>query len=438
MASPSTWTESYPDTYTVPAGRVARGRLRVPGSKSVTQRYLALALTGRVPTVLDRPLLSEDPLLFLDAMTACGFAVSRPCADRVEVVPATTPGGGVVQCGNGGTMFRFLTAVLTTVPGTWQLDGVARLRERPVVPLVDALRQLGAEIRCPRREGYAPLEIVGGSLDGGRASLDAGASSQFLSAILIAGLAARRPVTLDLTALTSVPYVALTCDAITAVGGRVERSGDDRRFEVWPGPIDIGRVAVEGDYSAAAYPAAAAVLTGGRVTLEGLAHDSLQGDRRLLALLSEMGARVDLGGARGVVVEAGEGLRALDVDLGDAPDQVPTVAALAPFARGTTHIRNVGHLRIKECDRLDAMARELQRVGVPVQEHDDALTIPGVWADTPPPVDPVSVETYGDHRIAMAMALVGLRRPSITVDTPAVVAKSYPGFWRDLETLLQA
>lgn len=426
-----------PETYAVAAGRRARGRCAVPPSKSVAQRYFGLALVGRLPLTIHRPLTSEDPRLFLDALARCGFAIERR-GEALRLTPGPPPAGGDVFCGNGGTMFRFLTAALTTVPGRWRLDGVPRLRERPVGPLIAALRPLGAEIRCLEREGYAPLEITGGSLRGGRTTLDAGESSQYLSALLIAALAAREPVEVTVERLTSTPYVDLTFEAIAAFGGRLEAlpdaPGGSRRWRVEPSPLAAGEVTVESDYSAAAYPAAAAALTGGPVVLEGLRRDSAQGDRRFLDLLAEMGARVAWRGAE-LVVEGGP-LAALDADLSDVPDQVPTLAAVAPFARGTTVIRNVAHLRIKECDRLAAMARELGRLGVPVEERADGLVVPGTWAEAPPPSEPVEVETYGDHRIAMALALVGLRRPGVVIRAPQVVAKSYPAFWRDLERLL--
>jgi 3-phosphoshikimate 1-carboxyvinyltransferase len=417
--------------FEVPSDREVRGRLVVPASKSVTQRYFNLALLGRLPLTVRRPLLSEDTLHFLGGLEVCGFAVDRR-PEAVGIAPGKLPPGGEIFCGAGGTMFRFLTAALTAVPGDWRLDGIPRLRQRTVAPLVSALRQLGAEILCPDREGFAPLQITGGSLRGGRAGLDAGASSQFLSAILMAAQRAAEPTVVELEALTSEPYVDLTVDAIVALGGSVRRVSDSR-FEVRPARLSSRDVEVEADFSAAAYPAAAAALTGGEVELEPLRAASKQGDRRLLGLLEQMGARVRWT-ENGVRI-TGAGLESLDVDLSQLPDQVPTIAALAPFAAGTTRIRNVPHLRIKESDRLSAMARELTRAGAEVEELDDGLIVPGVWARTPPPRTPVEIRTYGDHRIAMSMALVGLRRPGLRILEPAVVAKSYPDFWRDLAEL---
>lgn len=282
-----------------------------------------------------------------------------------------------------------------------------------------------------------PVTVAGGSLRAGRVRLDAGESSQYLSALLMAGLAAPGPIAVEVDRLTSAPYVELTREAIAAFGGRVERRREEGR-EAWriePGLTPPSEIEVEADYSAAAYPAAAAALSGGRVELAGLRPDSAQGDRRFLELLGEMGAEVEAGADGWRVAAAGE-LSAVDVDLSTMPDQVPTLAALAPFARGITRIRGAAHLRIKESDRLAAMARELGRLGVPVRERPDGLEIEGAWARRPPPDAPTRVDTWDDHRIAMSLALVGLRRPGVVIRRPAVVAKSYPGFWTDLARLL--
>ena len=427
----------------VRGGRVA-GRLRLPGSKSITQRHFNLALVYRQPLLVRRPLFSEDTSHYLEGLEAAGFATLRRGLD-VALAPGPAPAGEIpIFCGAGGTMFRFLTAALTAVPGTYRLDGIARLRERPIVQLVDALRQLGARIDYLGQEGFAPLRLHGGSLSGGRAVLDAGISSQFLSAVLMAALGAEKPCEIELAALTSEPYVDLTLDAVAAFGGRVERSaaaGADGPgvYRVWPGRAGAApaEIAVEPDYSAVGYPAAAAALTGGEVFLEDLSPGSRQGDRGFVELMAKMGAGLSWQDG-GLLVRGAPGgrLTAIDADLEAMPDQVPTLAALAPFARGTTRISNVPNLRVKESDRLAAMTSELRRAGATVEELADGLIIPGVWADSAPPADPVVAQTWGDHRIAMAMALVGLRRPGLSVAEPAVVGKSYPDFWRDLESLL--
>jgi 3-phosphoshikimate 1-carboxyvinyltransferase len=237
--------------------------------------------------------------------------------------------------------------------------------------------------------------------------------------------------------LTSHPYVDLTLDLLARFGAEVEATATG--YRVQPRPLaSPGAYRVEGDFSAAAYPAAAAALTGGRVTLTGLPRDSRQGDRGFLDLLAAMGARVTWQGADEVEVAGTGTLSALDVDLSSMPDQVPTLVALAPFARGTTRIRGVPHLRVKESDRLAAMAEGLRALGAAVEERPDGLVIPGVWAEERPPVPaaPIAVDPRGDHRIAMSLAVAGLGRGGVVITDPEVVGKSYPAFGDDLAGLL--
>jgi 3-phosphoshikimate 1-carboxyvinyltransferase len=326
-------------------------------------------------------------------------------------------------------MFRLLLAVTSTLPCRTRLDGVERLRERPSGPLVAALRSLGAGIEEEGAPGCAPLVVHGGALRGGRVELDAGESSQYLSALLLAGQNAAGPIEIEVPRLASAPYVELTLETVGRLGGRAERSGG-RRYRTQPTDLRGGVLEIEADLSAAAYPAAAAALSGGRIRIDGVRRESRQGDLRLFELLGAMGAGV-VWHDDGVEVCGGP-LVAIDADLGDIPDQVPTIAALAPFARGTTRIRNVGHLRIKESDRLAAMASELRRAGAAVEETRDGLVVPGVWSEAAPPTSPATIDPHADHRIAMAMALVGLRRPGLRISDPLCVGKSYPGFWGDL------
>jgi len=428
----------------VPSGRTARGTVTVPPSKSVSNRYLALALLARQPITIDHLLDSDDIRHFRAALETLAFHLEAS-GDTLAIEPpaaAAATRSGEIDCGASGTLYRFLTAALTAVPGRWILDGTARLRERPIHPLVEALRSLGARIEYRSASGQAPLSIEGGTLRGGETTLDAAESSQYASALLMAGAAAAAPVRIELAALSSQPYLDLTIEALREFGVEVTRDPGRTVYEVVPGRLRApGRLAVEGDYSAATYPAVAALITGGRVTLRGLRYHSAQGDRAFFDLLARTGARVEAS-EDGVVVErapsstARDALRAVRADLRDMPDQVPTLAALAPFLAGTTEISGVPHLRIKESDRLEAMALELQRAGVPVRELPDGLVIEGCWSDREPPSDPVVIDPHDDHRIAMALALVGLRRPGIAIAHPEVVGKSYPNFWSDLSTLL--
>ncbi len=436
--SSSTSTENYE----VPSGGRVFGRLRVPSSKSLSHRCFNLALLAGGPITIERPLVAEDTRLFLEALERCGFRVEEDeHAVRLEPGegPDALPGEDVeIFCGNAGTMLRFLVATLAVLPGSWRLDGVPRLRERPVGPLVEALRRLGVQIEHLAAEGYIPLRIEGGTLGAGSTFLDAGESSQYLSALLMAALRAPGEVTVEVGALTSGPYVDVTLAVVEAFGGRIERMEGregERIWRVFPSPLRADRIRVEGDWSAACYPAAAAALTGGAVLLEGLSRDSRQGDRGFLDLLERMGARVEWRGEE-VEIRGTGTLKGVEADLSGMPDQVPTLAALAPYAEGETRIFNVAHLRIKESDRLEAMATELRKIGAEVEEGPDSLRIPGIWAGRTASGGEALIDPRGDHRIAMSLALAGLRRPGVVVTAPGVVSKSYPDFWRDLEALL--
>lgn len=429
----------WPDAIAVPAGRRASGELVVPPSKSLSNRLCNLALVAWKPVTLVRPLRSDDIHRFREVLIRLGFEVEErgdlAAGEEIALTPPRRPHPEAhLDCGDSGTLLRFLVAALTTLPGRFTVDGSPRLRERPLAPLLAALRELGARISCLGAEGHAPLIVEGPSLDGGRARLDAGASSQYLSALLMAACRAERTVEIEVLSLTSQPYVDLTLDLLARQGAAVSRTGECA-FRVEPSQLAGGRMEVEGDFSAAAYPAAAAALTGGQVFLRGLRRTSLQGDRRFLDLLARLGAAVEW--REGGVVVRGDGeLAAIDESCPDIPDQVPTLAALAPFARGTTRLRDAAHLRIKESDRLRAMATELALVGALVEERPDGLVIPGLWADAEPPASPVRTASWGDHRIAMSCALMGLRRPNLEVGQPGVVEKSYPRFWHDLGSLL--
>jgi 3-phosphoshikimate 1-carboxyvinyltransferase len=421
----------------IPSGGVAAGRITPPPSKSVSHRMLNLTLLAGRPLRLERPLVAEDTGHFFAVLERLGWSVELADDELRVSPPIRPPAGAELFVGNAGTLFRFLTATLTVLPGRFVLDGTPRLRERPVGPLVTALRGLGAAIECPRAEGFAPLVIHGGTLEGGATRLDAGESSQYLSALLMAGTRAAAPLEIHLDALTSAPYVEVTRQALGRFGAAAAITPTPTGWRVTPQALEPRPLlSVEADFSAAAYPAAAAALTGGTVEIHGLDPHSAQGDRGFLDVLVALGTELTWQGD--VLHCTGSALRAVDVDLGATPDQVPTLAALAPFARGTTRIRGVAHLRIKESDRLAAMVEGLTRLGARAAETPDGLVIEGDWADGPIPTTPTTIDPHGDHRIAMAFALVGLRRPGVEIADPEVVAKSYPGFWRDFARLLRA
>jgi 3-phosphoshikimate 1-carboxyvinyltransferase len=244
-------------------------------------------------------------------------------------------------------------------------------------------------------------------------------------------------VVLKVKALVSAPYLQLTREILRSFGAITLEDAEASVYRIQPCSLEKRRYEVEGDFSSAAYPAAGAILTGGIVSVEGLRQDSQQGDRGFLDVLSAMGAEVKWHD-KGFEIRAERPLAGIDIDMSSLPDQVPTLAVLAPFAAGKTVIRNVRHLRIKESDRLAAMVRELGRLGAAIQERTDGLEIEGSWADrSQVPTNKVEVETHGDHRVAMSMAICGLARPGVVIGTPEVVAKSYPSFWSDLEDLIR-
>ena len=433
-------TAPLPDPF--PVRRAARvgGAVRPPGSKSISNRALNLALLGRRPATIENLLEADDIAAFRGVLEAMGWRL-RPAgggALRVEPPPRDGARGPArLDCRSSGTLLRLLVATSAATPGEWTIDGAPRLRERPIGPLVAALRSLGAGIEELGRPGCAPVRIRGGRLAGGRVEVDAGESSQYVSALLMAALGAEGPIHVLAPVLVSSPYVDTTLDVMADFGAPVEvrRNGEAREFRVEPRrPAPAGgRYRVVGDDSAAAYPAAAAAICGGAVRLLGLSPAATQGDRGFLELLERMGARVRATPEE-IRVESGGALTAVDCDLSEMPDQAPTLAAVAAFAEGTTRIRNVAHLRIKESDRLTAVATELRRAGVAVDELADGLRIegdPGLAAS--PGSARIPIDTWDDHRIAMSLALVGLRRGGLSIRRPEVVGKSYPGFWRDLE-----
>ena len=426
--------ESSSRARSIRVGAKTAGTVEVPPSKSHTNRALNLALLVDGDVRISRPLDSEDTRAMLRALGQLGVDVSE-ANGSLTLSRQSLPEGAAIDCRASGTMLRFLIASLTTVAGTWTLDGTERLRNRPLAPLLEALRSLGGEIECPGTEGFAPVRIRGGSLRGGRASLDAGDSSQFLSALLMAAVGARKRVEIEVSGLVSAPYVEMTIQAMADVGLKVKQEGN--RFWVAPQQVSGARIAIEGDYSSACYFGAAAALTRGSITLTGLRSDSVQGDARFFSVLEAMGAASQWGD--GVLqVRGPERLEAVQEDFSDIPDQVPTLAALAPFAAGTTRVVGVGHLRLKESDRLEVVARELGRAGVaPIEESADALAIPGLWSVGEPPRSAVTIDPTDDHRIAMSLAVFGLVRPGLSIAHPEVVSKSYPDFWRDFAAVCE-
>ncbi|MDQ3360906.1 MAG: 3-phosphoshikimate 1-carboxyvinyltransferase [Actinomycetota bacterium] len=417
-----------------PLGRLVDADVAVPGSKSVTNRALLVAALADGVSTIKNPLFSDDPYYLLESLARLGFDVRADQeAGEVRIVGRAggIPRGGVgVFVGNAGTVARFLPPALALGPGPYTVDGVPRMRERPIKDLVDAMRGLGAGVDYDDEDGRFPIVVRGGGLPGGRTVVRGGGSSQFVSGLLMAAPLADRAVELDVEGRESWPYVGITLDVMRRFGVEVEASGGFAHLTVGRGPYRAGGFEVEPDASAASYFLALAAVTGGRVRVPGLGSGSSQGDLRFAGVLERMGCAVDLGKDH-VEVRGPERLRGVEVDMGAFSDTMMTLAAIAPFASSPTTITNVGHTRHQETDRLSAVATELARLGVGVEEWEDGLRI------SPGPLRPAVVETYGDHRMAMSFAVAGLAAPgpTVTIADPGCVTKTFPGYFRALEGL---
>jgi 3-phosphoshikimate 1-carboxyvinyltransferase len=427
---------TYPDSFVISPRGPLEAAATVPGSKSITNRALLIAALAAGRTRIDGALVAEDAAVMQGALRALGADV-RPDADdptQLDVVgvDGRWPSAGArLDLALSGTSLRFLTAAVALGRGEFRLDGSARMRERPIGDLVAALGALGVRVQAAGGGRYPPVVVEADGLPGGATEVAGDRSSQFLSGLLIAAPYARAAITVRVTGdLQSKPFVDLTLGVMRDFGVEVERDAY-ARFTVTPGRYRGRRYRVEGDAMAAGYAWGAAAMAGGRVRVDNVGASSQQGDKALLDVLARMGCDVRWEGeASTLTAPVGRRLRAGSFDLNDLPDQAQTLAVLALAADGPVEIQRVANLRIKETDRLRALATELRKFGAAVEERDDALRI------VPPaaPPDRVEVDTYGDHRMAMAFALAGARWPGVTIREPACVAKTYPGFFDDLRS----
>lgn len=407
--------------------------VRVPGSKSITNRAAVCAALAAGESTLEGALASDDS----DAMRVALGALGVPISVAGDVWRVSGRDGRLaapaapLDARASGTTARFLTAAATLADGPVVIDGAPRMRERPIDDLADALRRLGAGIEVLGRNGCPPVRVAGGGLPGGRASIDARRSSQFVTAVLLAAPCARAAVVLEPVdgVVVSRPYVDLTLQVMGAFGAAARWQAGGRALRIDPGRYRARRFAVEPDASAAAYPLAAAAIAGGTVRVPGVPADSLQADFGLLAILERMGCAVERRGDTVAVRGPAGRLRAVDVDMNDLPDAVLALAVVALFAEGTTRIRNVANLRIKETDRLAALETELRKLGARAVAGPDRLEI------TPGPLHGAAIDTYDDHRMAMAFALAGLRVPGVVIRDPGCVAKTWPGYFDALARL---
>jgi 3-phosphoshikimate 1-carboxyvinyltransferase len=407
-------------------------RVRVPGSKSLTNRALIVAALAEGKSKLTGALDSDDTRVMVEALQKLGIDVRHdPAAATIDVEGAL---GRVpvkeaeLFVGNSGTSLRFLTALVALGHGTYRLDGVPRMRQRPVSDLLQALNGLGAIAKSDAGTDCPPVTVEASGLDGGYAFVKGDVSSQFLSGLLMVLPYARETTSVEVQGvLVSKPYVEMTLKVMETFGVQAGHKSE-RRFTVEPGRYKGRPYTVEPDASAASYFFGLAAVTGGSVTVEGLGTSSVQGDVAFVEILEHMGCRIEMGKDETTV--HGAPLRGVDVDMNAISDTVMTLGVVALFAQGITRIRNVAHIRHKETDRIAALACELRKLGATVDEHPDGLVI-----IPPTAIQPARIATYDDHRMAMSFAIAATKAPGVTILDPGCVAKTYPGFWEDLARL---
>jgi 3-phosphoshikimate 1-carboxyvinyltransferase len=416
-----------------PVSGPVHGSVRPPGSKSLTNRALIVAAMAEGQSRLTGLLDSTDTQVMLESLHRLGIEVRHDRAECVAEImgcagkpPATEAD---LWLENSGTSIRFLTALCTLGNGTFRLDGNERMRQRPIRDLVDALNALGADVTFELESDCPPVVVQANGLPGGSATVAGNISSQYLSALLMAAPGAESSVELHVEGkLVSKPYVEMTLAVMSAFGCHVN-ADQPGIYRIEPQSYRAREYDIEPDASAASYFFAAAAMTGGAVTIEGLSCDSLQGDIGFVDVLEQMGCRVDRK-SESITIQ-GSKLRGVDVDMNAISDTAQTLAVVAVFAEGPTRIRNVAHMRHKETDRIAAVATELRRLEIEVEEHSDGLTI------HPGPIQPATIQTYDDHRMAMSFALIGLRSPEIYIADPGCTAKTYPNYFDDLQKLCE-
>jgi len=413
----------------IKTGDIKDQSVTVPGSKSYTHRiFIAAALAEGSSTVINA-LDSDDTRLTLQALCRMGAATDQKSPVRITGFggrPAACP--DPIYLGNSGTSIRLLTGIAALGNGRYRLTGTDRMGQRPIADLLESLAQIGVPTGCEHANGCPPLTVDGGRITGRSLKIKCSESSQYLSALLL--MAPCTPMGLDITVdgdPVSKPYIDMTVDIMNRFGIAISRDGY-KRFAIDGGQrYRPGTYTVEPDCSQAGYFWGAAAITGSAVKVKSLNHETRQGDIRLVRVLEEMGCRVAWE-PDGITV-AGDRLKGVNVDMGDMPDMVPTLAVVAAFAKGKTTITNVAHLRGKESDRLLAVATELGKMGIATQCQAAGIVITG---GTP---EGAEIETYNDHRIAMSFAMAGLKTPGTVIRNPGCVEKSFPEFWNVLDTL---
>ena len=424
------------NTLTLEPIRRVNGKIQLPGSKSMSNRILLLSSLAQGTTEVHNLLDSDDTRHMLTALETLGVSFSLS-EDRTRCTVEGLGGPFPVKqaelyLGLAGTAIRPLCAALCLGNGDYTLTGEPRMLERPIKDLVDALRQLGAEIDYLNNDGYPPVRIHAAGLAGGRVTVRGNTSSQFTTSLLMASPLTREGTEIEIEGdLVSKPYIDITIDVMRRFGVDVVNQ-DYQRFLVPSVPHyqSPGNALVEGDASSATYFLSAAAIRGGKVRVEGVGSDSIQGDVKHVDVLEQMGAIVQRGPGW-IEVSKGD-LHGVDLDLNHIPDAAMTVAVTALFAKGKTVIRNVYNWRVKETDRMTAMVTELRKVGAEVVEGNDYLEI------TPPDrIRPATVDTYNDHRMAMCFSLAALGDAAITINDPECVSKTFPDYFEKFSTITE-
>ncbi|MCP4098986.1 MAG: 3-phosphoshikimate 1-carboxyvinyltransferase [Planctomycetaceae bacterium] len=409
--------------------------IRPPGSKSLTNRALPIAAMASGRSVLDGVLDSDDTRVMIESLNRVGVSVSRAASSSRAVIEGV--GGSIptqkadLFIGNSGTTIRFLTAVLAVAGGDYVLDGVPRMRQRPIGPLVDALQMLHLNVEAGSPGGCPPVRISTQRSQGGTVKIKGNLSSQYLSGLMMAAPLAAQDTVIEIDgALISRPYVEMTKRVMESFGVAVDVDQQFGRFEIGGGQAyQATDYQIEPDASSASYFWAVAAICGGSATVLGLDAGSLQGDVGFVNCLEQMGCDVEWG--QGQVTVRGPAKHGIDIDMSNVSDTVQTLAAVALFVEGPTNVRNIAHNRVKETDRIGNLAIELRKLGATVEEREDGLTIhPGATR-------PAEIETYDDHRMAMSLALAGLRQAGVKILDPECVSKTYPNFFEDLEGFLR-
>lgn len=414
------------------------GSVKPPGSKSITNRALLIAALAQGQTRLSGLLHSEDTRVMIAALQKLGVAIESLSGS--ELTRPDDPAVVVQGCGgqlpvrrgelfleNSGTSLRFLTAALAAAGGVYDLDGIERMRQRPIGPLVNALSSLGANILALSPKGCPPIKINSGRLNGGRVRIDGSLSSQYVSGLLMAAPLMKGDLEITIEGdLVSRPYLVMTLKMMESFGVRSRCDWQQKRLMV-PGcqTYFANCYDIEPDASAASYFWGAAAICGGKATVWGLNRNSLQGDIEFVKALEMMGCQIEYQADSISVI--GPAKHGIEVDMSQISDTVQTLAAVALFVSGKTVIRNVAHNRIKETDRIADLSTELRKLGGIVVEHPDGLTI------SPSRLLPAKINTYNDHRMAMSLSLVGLKIPGIVITDPGCVSKTYPNFFEDLK-----